>query len=440
MKKIYCYFLGIMLTAGFSACTSENELVVDNAKVAKSFTVSIPASFADADTRAVELIDGGSYLKAFFKEGDQVRIFKTDNNGKFIPISDLVTISSTGTSTTLTGTLSGDYQENDILLLSYDNSNNPLNKFPAYKYEAQRGTFDSASGYDFAYATVKVESVDKEAGTIQTEVAHFKNLQSFFLLSFVDETGSQISAKSVKIDSSKTFASYVEPQGDGSNKYYFENYRVFLTTASNNVWVVMTVNEEATEDDNVEFLVEDNEGFLYTGTKTAHVGEIKNGKYYGAEIKLTPTGQINNLKVKPESNYQVSTWGDQVCYQITGDVEVSGTGYYYFIQAANKSNNITITLNNVNMTNNNLLFENEESSNQEVTVVLVGDNIMNNENANSVGIRLRHGKSTKFTGTGTLVIKNSDFDPTVYEDNVIFDGLKATYDAETNTTTIKPTE
>ena len=53
MKKIYCYFLGIMLTAGFSACTSENELVVDNAKVAKSFTVSIPATFADADTRAV---------------------------------------------------------------------------------------------------------------------------------------------------------------------------------------------------------------------------------------------------------------------------------------------------------------------------------------------------------------------------------------------------
>ena len=84
-----------------------------------------------------------------------------------------------------------------------------------------------------------------------------------------------------------------------------------------------------------------------------------------------------------------------------------------------------------------LLFENEESSNQEVTVVLVGDNIMNNENANSVGIRLRHGKSTKFTGTGTLVIKNSDFDPAAYT-NVTFDGLKATYDKDTNTTTIQP--
>ena len=127
---------------------------------------------------------------------------------------------------------------------------------------------------------------------------------------------------------------------------------------------------------------------------------------------------------------------DQTCSD-NDMTNYSGTGYYYFIQAANKSNNITITLNNVNMTNNNLLFENEESSNQEVTVVLVGDNIMNNENANSVGIRLRHGKSTKFTGTGTLVIKNSDFDPAAYT-NVTFDGLKATYDKDTNTTTIQP--
>ena len=105
--------------------------------------------------------------------------------------------------------------------------------------------------------------------------------------------------------------------------------------------------------------------------------------------------------------------------------------------AANKSNDINITLKNVNMINDGALFDNDISSNQNVTITLVGDNIMDNVNSSRVGILLRHGKSTKFTSTGTLVIKNSDFDPAAYT-NVTFDGLKATYDKDTNTTTIQP--
>ena len=105
--------------------------------------------------------------------------------------------------------------------------------------------------------------------------------------------------------------------------------------------------------------------------------------------------------------------------------------------AANKSNDINITLKNVNMINDGALFDNDISSNQNVTITLVGDNIMDNVNSSRVGILLRHGKSTKFTGTGTLVIKNSDFDTAAYT-NVTFDGLKATYDKDTNTTTIQP--
>ena len=435
MKKTYYYILGIMLAAGFafSACTSEDDFAVENAKLAKAFTVSIPATYVDAETRAVELTDDGTYLKAYFKEGDQIRVFRTDNDLYVWNQNDLVTVSSTGTTTTLEGTLTNQYKVGEEILLAYGNTENQYMSFPFFSYGVQDGTFKSASKWDFAYAKVKVKSVDKEAGTMVTEAANFKSSQSYFILSFIDKANnSPVKAKNVTIESSKILPSFVGPQKN-SDEYRFGNYRIFLETPSSDVWVVMTIFEGATEDEEISFIVEDEDGKIYKGTKTASVGDsegqIKNGKFYSSTIELEPTEIVNTLKIESDK-YELNG----ITYRIKADAKVSGKSYLTNNIMA-YADDITITLDNVDITMNGSSFS---TYNDNVTVNLVGTNYMTTINESYGAFSVSPSTSFTFTGTGTLVLNNSKFMP---EDNlkVMFkDGLVAIYDPVTNTTTIAP--
>lgn len=435
MKKIYCYFLGIMLAAGFSACTSENEFAKDFAEPAKVFKVSIPATYIDADTRAVELTDDGNYLKAYFKEGDKIRVFRSDYNYYSWNQRDLVTIGSTGTTTTLTGTLTSKYKAGDELLLSYENPENLYNSFPSFSYGVQEGTFENASKWDFAFAKVKVVSVDTSAGILKTEPANFKSSQSYFILSFVDKENNPVKAKSVRIESSKILASAIYPSKN-SDDYFFENYRVFLEKPSSDVWVVMTVYEKATEDEEITFIVEGEDGTLYKGTKKASVGDsdgkIKNGKFYSSTIELEATEIVNTLVLEgPKGAFEL----DGLTYMIKDNVSVSGKSYLaYNLSVA--SPDIAITFDNVDITKDGAVFSNYYDN---VIINLGGDNYMTNTRVNAGGFNLHpnHGSLT-FKGTGTLVLNNCDFNPLDYLNVTYEDGLVATYDPVTKTTTIAP--
>ena len=435
MKKTCFYIGGIMLIAvwAFSACVSQNEFAGENAEPAKAFTVSIPATYINADTRAVELTANGNYLKAYFKEGDRVRVFKSNSDLYTWNQRDLVTIGSSGTSTILTGTLTNKYAEGDELLLSYENPENLYNSIPIYGYGVQDGTFDSASKWDFAYAKVKVLSVDTEAGILETEAAKFESLQSFFCLSFVDKDKNPVKAKGVRIESGKTLASFIYPRKSG-NEYRFDNYRVFLKTPSSDVWVVMTVCEGATGDETVTFIVEGEDGKIYKGTKKASVGGlggiIKNGKYYASTIELEAAEIVNTLKIESD-DYALS----DLTYRIKADAIVTGKSYLAYNLSAFNSG-ITITLDNVDITKEGACFSNY---NDNVTINLVGDNHMTNTDGSVSGFNLypRSGSLT-FKGSGTLVINNCYLDPLSYLNITYEDGLIATYDPVTNTTTIAP--
>ena len=428
MKKIYCYFLGIMLAAGFSACTSENEFAEDFAEPAKTFKVSIPATFINADTRAVELSKDGNYLKAYFKEGENVRIFK-NKGGWYDNMKQLLKASNSGISTTLEGEVEGKYAKGDELLLSYDNVENPYNAILAFAYQVQGGTLESDSKWDYAHAKVKVVSVDEENGVIETEPAVFENLQSYFNLSFVDKnTKSPLMVKNVRIESNKFFPSTFVPYPN-YNSYGFSGYKLFLEKPSDNLWVVMTICDKA-EDEEIKFIVEDENRKVYEGTKMAHAGELVNGKFYGSTIELEYTGIQNTLEITPPENYTLF----EREYRITGDVTITGQSHLYSLRVINSD--IEVKLNNVDITNDDILFVIDRPN---VAINLVGENVMNyNSSKYSGGFSLPMNDPTTFKGTGTLEIINSNINLMDYP-NVIYEGnLTPTYDADNKIIKIAP--
>ena len=428
MKKIYCYFFGIMLTAGFSACTSENEFAEDFAEPAKTYKVSIPASFINADTRAVELSKDGNYLKAYFKEGENVRVFK-NKGGWYDNMKQLLKASNSGISTTLEGEIDGKYAVGDELLLSYDNVENPYNAILAFAYQVQGGTLKSASKWDYAHAKVKVVSVDDKMGIIETEPAVFENLQSYFNLSFVDKkTKSPIMVKNVRIESNKFFPSTFIPFPE-YNSYGFSGYKLFPEKPSDNIWVVMTICDNA-EDEEIKFIVEDENRKVYEGTKMAHAGELTNGKFYGSTIELEYTGIQNTLEITPPENYTIF----EREYRITGNVSITGQSHLYCLRVT--SPDIEIKLKDVEITNDDGIFSIDRPN---VTINLEGENVMNyNSSKYSGGFSLPVNDPTTFKGTGTLEIINTNINLMDYP-NVIYEGnLTPTYDADNKIIKIAP--
>ena len=84
MKKIFLY---MMVLAGMTACTNEDNIVQNQqpaAKQAPVYQVSIPATIGDgAETRALELGTGdkaGWIISTFVKDVDDISVFNITKN------------------------------------------------------------------------------------------------------------------------------------------------------------------------------------------------------------------------------------------------------------------------------------------------------------------------------------------------------------------------
>ena len=145
------------------SCTKEmgpDVLPAPAVQEVKTYTLTVQAG--KEGTRALSLDESGA-LRATWAEGEEVKVHKGTT------LLGTLTSQSSGKSTTLSGTITGDIGVGTKLYLDFPNSD--------YDYSTQDGTLTGiGKTCDYATATVKVTGI--EGGTVTTETADFKNLQA----------------------------------------------------------------------------------------------------------------------------------------------------------------------------------------------------------------------------------------------------------------------
>jgi hypothetical protein len=327
MKKITTNFLrtaGQSLAAavalcGMTACTNDDNIIADEPATEQpaavtAYQVSIPATIGgDGTTRAVDYNSQTGGLDATFTTADNIVVYlnkgaqscySTESKDVYSKLHP----DQAGKSANLTGTMkfvknySYDTSEplawatldvNDQLTLYYNTANG------VFDYSGQTGTLAGLSGYDFAEATVTVESAtgtSTDGYTATTTKAQFKNAQSMFRLVFSGlPTGVGVKSVTVSSAGGKLHTRNVTT-GDVS---------ITLDDAArtaNGVGVVYAALRfdalGSGETDDVTFYVTGTDDVLYTATKTSPSGGFANGKYYKSSITLAPaptvlTGTVN---------------------------------------------------------------------------------------------------------------------------------------------------
>ena len=179
MKKyIYNISLLAVLFLTVTACTKDDFSLDSSAiekeqPVIKTYTMTVNASKGEdvANTRALSL--DVTTLKSTWEVDEEVTVY---NETKSADLGGTLKAQSAGTSTTLSGTLSGTIEKNDVLTL----------KFHSPSYASQDGTLDYiAANCDYATATVNVTAIDGD--NVTTDAAHFVNQQAIVKFTLKDK-------------------------------------------------------------------------------------------------------------------------------------------------------------------------------------------------------------------------------------------------------------
>ena len=257
MKKniLHFYILAVVLFAAsaFTACSNSDEhadgLPVNTYTITVNATKGDDASSAPSN-RALAFV--GSQLNATWAKDDVVAVYKSETHlGNLIAQSD-------GTSTTLTGTLTGGtINVNDELTL----------KFLSPNYASQTGTLDYIAAHcDYATATVNVSTIN--GNNITTSPASFINQQAIVKFSLLNGT-SPLSASPLVVTVDGT--SYTVTPASATNELYV----AVPGFSSKNVALTATVGSDT-----------------YTYTKTGVT--FDNGKYYTVSVKMSLVKTLAN--------------------------------------------------------------------------------------------------------------------------------------------------
>ena len=173
--------LAVML---FSACTGGKD--PEPPVPTKTYTLTVRADKgSDAETRALSIDDGGKMIGEWATT-DHVYVKKGNTwcTGYIQP-------QYAGTSTTLSGTISGvEIAVKDQLLLQFPRQ--------TIDYTGQDGTLQTiAESYDYSSATATVTSVD--GGQVSADAVTFSNQQAIVKFNLRTTSGTAIQASSLKI-------------------------------------------------------------------------------------------------------------------------------------------------------------------------------------------------------------------------------------------------
>ena len=140
----------------------ESQVTTETPAAEGAFTLTVSADMLA--TKA--LTDLGQTLGSSWEKGDSVSVYNMTTEQA---IEGWLYAEADGTSTTFSGTVAGNFNQGDILLL----------QFLAPDYMTQDGTLEGlAAQCDYATSQVEVTAIDPEAKTISTEQANFEKMQA----------------------------------------------------------------------------------------------------------------------------------------------------------------------------------------------------------------------------------------------------------------------
>lgn len=256
----------MLLMLAFTACSSDND---ERADAPRFYNVTLTAFMGDAETRALSV--DGNVITATFAKNDEVVVVKANGTS----VGTLRAESGGTSTTTLSGTISGTFTENEVLTLRYRSA--------TANYDGQVGTLDGiATGQDYAEGTLTVKTVSPL--TFESNSVTLTAKQSITKFTFKNGTN-PVSVKSFGIAAVGLVQSIAtngtETVGAVTGT---------LASASSDVYVALRTSSSSQA---YSFTVKDNDGNWYTATKNA---KLTNGKNYVATVKLTKwIDKDNNL-------------------------------------------------------------------------------------------------------------------------------------------------
>ncbi len=264
MKKYTIISLSSLLLIIMAAFSCSKSL--DNSEEAlpqKKVNANIPANFASSKVVA----DGGT---ATFSTSEKVYVY---NNTTSSLDTDYLSPDADGATANLKGSLSGTYSKGDNLKLLYNTTSQGI-----ADYTHQDGTL--ANVVDAATATVKIASVDGESFTTRT--AYFENLQSIFKFTFKDEDDNIINVKSLTIlsENNKLQSTYNVVEETAN----YGGISVVCSTSQSTVYAALRFTSNPSE--MILFSVIDENGKVYTGSKTSPATGFKIGRFYTSTVSV----------------------------------------------------------------------------------------------------------------------------------------------------------
>ena len=180
MTRFFSLAALLLAAAGFSACSSDSDTVIDQPEVTpapKTYSVSIEAAKGDDGSISRALSLDGDNLSSAWAEDEEVTVYNTT---KGEALTGTLTAQAAGANTTLAGTLTGNIEAGDELLL----------KFCSDSYNSQNGTLAYISAHcDYATATVTVDKVTDSAFYV-ADAANFVNQQAIIKFTLKDKGNS----------------------------------------------------------------------------------------------------------------------------------------------------------------------------------------------------------------------------------------------------------
>ena len=322
MKTTIKTLCGLLAILAFTACSSNTDETVNTPQF---WHVTLTASMGDETTRA--LTENGNNINASFTQGDVVKVLKSDGT-----LVGTLTAKTAGASTTLDGTISGTFSENEKLTCRY--------RSETANYDGQVGTLDGiATNQDYAEGTLTVSTVSPSL-TFESNHILLAAKQSITKFSFTCG-GNAVNVKTFRIAATGLVQSIATNGGETTG-----TITCTLADASSDAYVALRNNSD--EKQTYTFIVKDNADNWYIGTKNA---TLTNGKNYMATVVLTqptlttssPAGTIGIVGGLPAIAVNISgtmkavalmntgaTWPEDYGEYLTFDNRASGlsNGWY----------------------------------------------------------------------------------------------------------------
>ena len=232
----------------------------------------------DVDTKALDY-DGNQTLDAYWKKGETVDVYLVGGD-------KVGTLSVTSDDKVNPATLEGDIETDDLSVGSNLWLLFPSSTGKTWSYLDQDGAAPDEA-FDYATASVKVETLDevKKTITTSTENAKFTNQQSVYRFGF-KVSGSAISVKSFTLSSTENKIVRTRSYGGNDWTSVYGSITANPTSApAGNLYFMSVRNENTGSTNNYSFSVIGSDNALYEGEKAINK-QLQNGKLYNASVNI----------------------------------------------------------------------------------------------------------------------------------------------------------